>query len=158
MSKIFIELLPCPFCGADAKIEKYDYDMGHEHIPGYKITCSACRAQMTDEAFCQTLQTARDNVIKSWNNRPTIKPCSFCFSAAFDSELDELNDYGSRTIGKMPHDYRLMFSSGCGLPPRIEFDEYDYDIKEWRLRLGSYFPKFCPECGRKITEYQDKIK
>lgn len=70
MDNISIEfLLPCPFCGGKASLSKYDYDMGHEHIPGIMICCATCKIKLTDEAFGQTLEKAKENVIKKWNNR-----------------------------------------------------------------------------------------
>ena len=80
------------------------------------------------------------------------EPCSFCNNHLVDSDLDSDNDYSAIIIGNMPRYSRLMFvSGGYTVVPRIEFDEYNDTYGKWDTN-GCYYPKFCPECGRQITE------
>ena len=44
-----------------------------------------------------------------------------------------------------------MFSSGWYFPPRLEVDVFDPVINQWIPSL-SYFPNYCPNCGRKIDK------
>lgn len=78
--------------------------------------------------------------------------CDFCFNARLDDDLTDDNDYSAITIGYNSNGYRLMFCSGWGIPPRIEAEKWS-DKACW-TKTNQYFPKFCPECGRKITEYE----
>lgn len=80
-------------------------------------------------------------------------PCGKCFNSRFDDDLTDENDFASYTIGYPDKNYRMMYSSGYGKPPRIEFDTWSEESKQW-ITVGVYFPKCCPECGREITEYQ----
>lgn len=82
-------------------------------------------------------------------------PCRKCYNARFDDELTDENDFGSYTVGQSEKNYRMIYSSGHGKPPRIEFDSWSEECKRW-LTVGVYFPGYCPECGREITEYDDK--
>lgn len=76
--------------------------------------------------------------------------CGYCDSAKVNPELSDDNDYSAMCIGKCYDGYRLMLCSGWGRPTRIEVEKWDND--EWR-RIGEYLPKYCPECGREIFEY-----
>ena len=46
-----------------------------------------------------------------------------------------------------------MLCSGDGKPPRIEFEEWN-DKAGWG-KIAEYRPRYCPNCGRKIVEYND---
>ena len=82
-------------------------------------------------------------------------PCGKCFNARFDDELTDENDFGSYTIGESEKGYRMTYNSGYGKPPRIEFDVWNESCRRWDT-VGVYFPKCCPDCGREITEYDEK--
>lgn len=91
--------------------------------------------------------------------------CKYCFNAhvyeptdeelmdPFSTELTDENDGSSICIGHC-HDKtrRFMINSGMGKPVNIEFDLWDNKSKQWHT-AGRYYPKFCPECGRKLDEY-----
>lgn len=82
-------------------------------------------------------------------------PCGKCFNARFNDELTDENDFASYTIGQSEKGYRMTYNSGYGKPPRIEFDAWNESCTRWDT-VGVYFPKCCPECGREITEYDEK--
>ena len=81
------------------------------------------------------------------------EPCNFCDNAFFNNELTDDNDFSSFTIGSSLSDNRLMLSVGAGKPLRITSEHYDYEYRGWIFN-SAYYPKFCPECGRQIIEYQ----
>ena len=84
------------------------------------------------------------------------EPCEFCDNGRTNDELDDDNDYGSISIDGIRHDdvgYRLMLTYGWGKPLRIETDIWNNKRQEWSLHVLQYYPKFCPECGRRLSEY-----
>lgn len=64
--------------------------------------------------------------------------------------MDE-NDYSAITIGSFTNGYRMMLCSGWGRPLRIEIEKCDK--KAGWYKIGEYNPKYCPNCDRKIAEY-----
>ena len=81
------------------------------------------------------------------------KACDFCNNALLDDELTHDTDYACRTIGDMPKRTRLMLCTGWRKPLRIEFEVFNDQYGMWSTG-GIYYPKYCPECGRKIYEYE----
>lgn len=78
--------------------------------------------------------------------------CLMCDNHLINPNLDADNDYSAITIGNMPKYSRLIFvSGGFKVVPRIEFDEWNDTYGRWDTN-GYYYPKFCPNCGREITE------
>ena len=55
-------------------------------------------------------------------------------------------------VGDCDLGYRIMLSSGYGRSTRIEFGVWDSINKIWK-DVGTYYPKFCPNCGRLLYEY-----
>lgn len=80
--------------------------------------------------------------------------CKMCLNAHVDPELTNDNDLSCFTIGKCTDSYRLMFRSGDGRPTGILFEEWNRD-RGWHT-LGFYWPNFCPNCGRRLTENEKK--
>ena len=80
-----------------------------------------------------------------------IKACRMCYNARIDGVLTDENDYSACSIGKITKGYRLMLVSGMGKPLRIEVEKWD-DRIGWH-KIGEYEPNYCPNCGRKIIEY-----
>lgn len=78
--------------------------------------------------------------------------CRMCFNARLDNELTDENDFSAVSIGDSVNGYRLMLCSGWGKPPRIESEKWN-DNMGW-FKIGEYNFKYCPNCGRKITEYE----
>ena len=94
--------------------------------------------------------------------------CKYCFNARvyrptdeelmdpFATELTDENDSSSCSVGTSCNNTRLMITSGHGEPVRIEIDKFFEDYQEWHT-VGKYYPKYCPECGRKLDEYDNKV-
>ena len=92
--------------------------------------------------------------------------CKYCFNARiykpteeemmdpFNTELTDENDSSSCGVGHCSKDTRFMITSGYGAPLRIEVDRWNDSVKEWHT-VGRYYPKYCPECGRLLDEYDD---
>ena len=80
--------------------------------------------------------------------------CGKCFNARMelDDNLTDDNDMSSFSIGKSQDGFRMMYTSGDGKPPRIEVQQW-HEKAGWR-NIAIYYPKYCPECGREITEYK----
>jgi hypothetical protein len=89
--------------------------------------------------------------------------CHFCYNAYvwakephdeddyFDEGLHDNNDFSSCSIGYSGEKYQMYYNSGNGQACNIE-------LCTWRegygwLAVAKYFPKFCPECGRRLDEY-----
>lgn len=95
--------------------------------------------------------------------------CPFCYNAHvwakepkteddyFDTGLDDTNDASSSTIGNSTNGFQLYFNSGNGEPCNIEvcqWKENSYRGRPGWATIGIYYPKFCPECGRELSEYK----
>ena len=92
--------------------------------------------------------------------------CKYCFNARiyrpteeelmdpFNTELTDENDFSSCGVGHChSKERRFMINSGNGRPVNIEFELLDNKTKEW-YTVGKYYPKYCPECGRRLDEYE----
>lgn len=115
----------------------------------------------------KTLDTLVKEAINVDKQADTTKNsyCKFCFNARvykpteeelmnpFNTELTDGNDSSSICVGMSCEHLRFMISSGYGEPVRIEIDEYLPKLKEWHT-FGKYYPKYCPECGRRLDEYE----
>lgn len=90
------------------------------------------------------------------------KYCEFCFNSRiyeepeddwFSTPLTDENDSCSIGVGRAGKNRCIRISSGYGEPTRIEFDEW-FDGGQGWITTARYYPKYCPECGRKIDEYE----
>ena len=79
--------------------------------------------------------------------------CGMCYNARLDDELTDENDFSAIAIGSSVNGYRMMLCSGSGIPLRIEIEKWD-ERTGW-YKIGEYNPKYCPNCGRKIVEYDN---
>lgn len=87
-------------------------------------------------------------------NKPVkMKPCYMCNNARIDEDLEDYNDYSCISIGSVDRYYRFMLCSGWAKPLRIELEHWNNNTMRWSL-IGIYYPKYCPNCGRKIEEYE----
>ena len=82
--------------------------------------------------------------------------CKFCSNNRTNPEweLDEEQVSYAMTIGTSEKGYRVMYNKVPYRPLEITFDVWREDLNpsQW-LQVAGYFPKYCPECGRKIEEY-----
>ena len=81
-----------------------------------------------------------------------LKPCYMCDNGRLNEELTDDNDLSAFGIGDSVNGFRMMYCSGDGKPPRIEVEEWD-EKAGW-YKIGVYYPKYCPNCGREIKEYE----
>lgn len=78
-------------------------------------------------------------------------PCSFCLNARVCDDLTDSNDSSSYSVGKASKGFHMFVSSGNGSPVRIEVLQWD-ELSHSNFVIASYFPKYCPNCGRKLFE------
>ena len=83
--------------------------------------------------------------------------CSYCYDHTIDPDLTEENDFSSIQIGNSAQHIFMFISTGGTRSPRIDVwqrfpsDQYATENK----LVGIYYPKYCPECGRKLREESD---
>lgn len=82
-------------------------------------------------------------------------PCQMCLNARVDEsgELTDDNDLSYTSVGSVDDGYRIMIRSGDGRPVSIIFEAANNDRNEMKV-VGRYQPKFCPNCGRPLIEYE----
>lgn len=114
--------------------------------------------------MCELTYHRNKQIVKE---EPKQSYCKYCFNARvykptdeelmnpFATELTDENDSSSCGVGQSSLGTRFMISSGYGEPVRIELDKFLELRQEW-LTVGKYYPKYCPECGRRLDEY-DKV-
>lgn len=90
--------------------------------------------------------------------------CHFCYNAHvwakeshneedyFNGGLHDDNDGSSCGIGYGVPNYQMYFNSGRGQACNIEICRWHCE-NGW-IPIAKYFPKFCPECGRRLDEYR----
>lgn len=82
--------------------------------------------------------------------------CRFCANNRTNPEweLDEDQVFYAISAGRSENGTRLMFVKNPNEPLVLEVSRWNDKInpQQWQP-VGYYYPKFCPECGRKIDEY-----
>ena len=69
------ELMPCPFCGTEVKLEKIPLWHGSHGYHGcykFEIECKNCGARpnyQQNDTIYRNEEEAKTNTIKSWNRR-----------------------------------------------------------------------------------------
>ena len=120
---------------------------------------------------CETCTTKQCSICeityrKARAIEPDVRYCKYCFNARIDEKyfhgsldvydecLTDDNDFSSHSIGHShkPCSYSLMLNAGNGVPVNIEGRHHD-DTCGWYTVL-KYYPKYCPECGRRLNEYK----
>lgn len=152
------------------KTKKVEIWVGNKTSPVYTIypkridvaiDASFVRVEANDGT---EYETAPENVvIKTYDKDKAY--CRFCFNSRvyepteeelrdpFASEFTDENDFASRVVGHSCCGHAMYLSSGAGQSLRFEVMAYNDKIGENQM-VGIYSPKFCPECGRAITEYR----
>ena len=82
------------------------------------------------------------------------KPCFMCVNARVDDELTDDNDFSSIGVGRAMKGYRLSINSGNRSPVSIEVEAWNEQMQRNTI-VASYHPKFCPNCGRRLFEYEE---
>lgn len=96
--------------------------------------------------------------------------CKYCFNARVDEKifqgsldvydecLTDNNDFSSHSIGHShkPCSYDMMLNAGNGVPVNIEVRHHD-NTHGW-YTIMKYYPKYCPECGRRLNEYKKELE
>lgn len=77
-------------------------------------------------------------------------PCHMCLNSRVDPELNDENDFSAHTL-TYAKDFRIILLAGGGKPVRIVFEGWNKVSQVWQT-LADYEPKFCPNCGRDLTQ------
>ena len=92
------ELLPCPFCGGEARFRVYDLK-GYRGKYEYIIRCDNCNIQFKESDVYQNKIKARQKVIDKWNTRKPID--------RIVAQLEEEKDIAYADFEKYAYDYFL---------------------------------------------------
>lgn len=134
------------------------------HALGYD-PCFKCAKKDVMCSMCELTYHRNKQFIEDEAKPPY---CKYCFNARvykptdeelmdpFATDLTDENDSSSCSVGTSYNNTRLMITSGHGEPVRIEIDKFFEDYQEWHT-VGKYYPKYCPECGRRLDEYDNKV-
>lgn len=77
-----------------------------------------------------------------------------CDNARINDRLLYDNDYSAILLNDSTDgNLRMLICSGWQKPLRIDVEVWLNDL--WCVACR-YYPKYCPNCGRKIVEYQNK--
>ena len=93
------------------------------------------------------------NYCKYCFNARIYKPTEEEFMDPFATELTDENDSSSCGVGQGTSEFRMMISSGHREPVRVEVDRWSIHMQQW-VTVAKYYPKYCPECGRRLNEYE----
>ena len=80
-----------------------------------------------------------------------IEPCRMCLNARIDDELTDDNDLSYISVGSCEKYFRVLIASGDRKPVRILFED---QCGPFWCPVGEYYPLYCPNCGRKLSEYE----
>ena len=114
-------------------------------------------ATIVSEAIHVPEEKTKQPYCKYCFNARVYKPTDDEFMDPFATYLTDENDFSSYSVGHChSKERRFMINSGNGHPVNIEFELLDNRTKEW-YTVGKYYPKYCPECGRKLDEYNEVL-
>lgn len=80
--------------------------------------------------------------------------CHYCDNAMTVPELSSDEDLSYKSVGDCVNQVRILFRTGDRKPTALLFERWRENYG-WET-IGNYIPKFCPECGRKLFENNDK--
>lgn len=123
------ELLPCPFCGGEAKL--YSIGTGSPHYGHYhQVVCQGCLTASGP------YWSGEQSAIDAWNARYHSE-----FEETVIKAWKEIQDYTERTCKNDDNDCDAWFKcSECGLHSKLEIMSGGYGI-----------PNYCPNCGAKVV-------
>lgn len=98
--------------------------------------------------------TVCEGKCKDYEQEP--ERCRWCNNYRTDHNLNPDNDMHAGTVGITSPHYQIMYCTGNHDAPRIEYNRWDDKgaTPMWHT-MGIYYPKYCPECGRKIDEWPE---
>lgn len=79
-----------------------------------------------------------------------VKACGMCVNSLIEPELDSDCDLSYFSIGICAKPYRMLLRSGASRPTEILVERH-FGSDGW-IPIGSYEPKYCPNCGRELVE------
>lgn len=80
------------------------------------------------------------------------EPCYMCDSARVSPDLKDGYDFSSISVGVTYDRERFMLESGNRSAVALRFEKFNDQYGKW-YSCGSYYPKYCPNCGRELSEY-----
>ena len=80
--------------------------------------------------------------------------CHYCDNAMTVPELGSDEDLSYKSVGDCANQVRILFRTGDRKPTALLFERWRENYG-WET-IGDYIPNFCPECGRKLFENNDK--
>ena len=149
--KITCEKLPKSIEAVWCPLERDSSDSNCSWAYKTELPHSTFRIYENDELYCVGIVVDLNEATQSKIERP----CQMCFNARVDDsgELTDDNDLSYLSVGSVDEGYRIMIRSGDGKPVSIIFEATNKDRNEMKV-VGRYQPKFCPNCGRPLTEYE----
>lgn len=144
--------------------------MACEHMVASTRYCTKYRGRCTGEITCFSYMEGKlDHRPKNKTEDTVERPkyCKYCFNARvweptdeeifnpYVTHLTDENDGSACGVGTRTNEHDMMICSGMGRPVRIEFRQW-YDAGKYWITVGEYLPKFCPECGRRLDEYEKR--
>ena len=82
--------------------------------------------------------------------RKNVSACCFCKNAEINNNLNWTNDFSAYVL-TVSDGYRILLESGDAQPTVIKVEKWYDEHKQWGGILD-YKMKYCPECGRRLTE------
>lgn len=74
--------------------------------------------------------------------------CGYCLNAHFCDELTHDDDLSYHGLFLRDSTFRVFFRSGDKRKTGFVFEAWDGHFYE----IGSFYPNFCPFCGRELVE------
>lgn len=138
-------LLPCPFCGGEAKTVLADTYPHRGMLHSWYVACkdSECGCElgfygMDENGTCGTYETEAE-AVAAWNTRYHSE-----FEKTVIKAWKEIKDYQERTCHRVDvNGYSFRFEcSACG---------YVAIVHNCETRLDE-LPNYCPNCGARVTK------
>lgn len=87
------------------------------------------------------------------------KDCAYCKNAFTDQRLDKHHDLSYLSVGVSEKGFHSYICSSASYKPPVSIvvQEYRDDLRR-NVDVVYYTPKYCPVCGRKITENERFLK